>query len=352
MKTPGDLIRSARREAGLTLRDLGARIGVSPSFVSNLEQGRDSLPQRLIPALARILRLDEAELNEAIAVWRAAGGRQQVKPRRRHPRLRAALLKHVHNADELRSAFRGSREHPVDQQIIAMLSAVLDELVVNSIADLEALWDKRRRLGLVDPNAPRDLTAMYGYVLRHNLWDDAALAVLSLYKRDLGIGYGDRAETAGRLRPYLAGVPLRWRGFEDAAEQTLKADGCNQEVINQVLKRTGEWETAPSVTDPRFQLRVNALWEHRRLYLQQAGLADPAAALTAFDDLLADPTFAIDGLFADYGRTTILLDPLIYDPARATLKVGYTPYAPTPLFHDAFLQARRQLFGKGEWLAH
>ncbi len=348
MKTPGDMIRYARREAGLTLQALGTKLGVSQSFISNLEQGRDALPQRLISALTDILHIDETDLHEAIASWHAAGGRRLAQSRGRHPRLRTALLKHVRNAEELRSALRGNREHPVDQQIIAMLSAVLDELMVNWVPELESLWDKYRRLGLVDPNAPRNLTAIYGYIVSHNLWDDVALAVLSSYPRDLGIGYGDRAETAARLWPYLAGVPLRWRGFEDAAEYSLMRNGCPSHIINQVLKRSSAWETSPTVSDPRFQDQVNSLWLHRRLYLQQVGLANPDATLTTFDDLLTDSAFCIDGLFKDFWPTSILLDELTFDPARVVLKMGSLTNLPTPLFSPAFLEVRRRLFADGE----
>lgn len=348
MRTPGDLIRNARLDAGLTLRGLGTKLGVSPSFVSNIEQGRDALPERVIPALAEILRVDEAELKEALIAWHAAGGRRLMQPHGRHPRLRAALLKHVRNSEELRSALKGHRAHPVDHQIIAMLSAVLDELMVNWVPDLDSLWDKYRRLGLVDPNAPRNLMAMYTYIVRQNLWDDVALAVLSLYKRNPGIGYGDRADTAARLRSYLIGVPLRWRGFEDAIEHALASDGCAPGIINQVLKKSSKWEMPPTVSDPQFQSRVDSLWLHRRLYLQQVGLADPEAALAAFDDLLADHEFCIDGLFEDYGPTSILLDALTYDPSRGVLQMGSLTNPPTPLFPPAFLEVRRRLFADGE----
>lgn len=349
MNTPAELIRNARLQAGLTLQALGERVGVGPSFISNVEQGRDALPQRLIPALAHALHLNEAKLEEAVARERARSpqDRRQVEPLR--ARVRKALLPRVvGNVEPLRTAFRKSRKHPVDQQILGLLSAVLDELMVNWIPDLEALWAKGRRLGFVNPDVPRDLTAMYGHVLRYVLWDDVALAVLSVYQRDLQIGHRDRAETAARLVPYLAGVPLRWYGFEDAVEQTLRDEGCPLDVINHVLKRTGEWETAPRVTDASFQPCVDALWEHRRQYVLQAGLASPHAALTAFTHVLADPAFAIDGLFEDYGPTSILLDHLTYDPSAAALVLGYRP---TPNFHLAFLEARRQLFATGAWLA-
>lgn len=350
MQTPAEVIRSARLQAGLTLQALAARVGVGPSFISNVEQGRDALPQRLIPALAQALHLNEAALEETVARERALRPqeRRQIEPLR--ARVRKALLPHVAgNADALYTAFRKSRKHPVDQQILGLLAAILDELMVNWIPNLEPLWTKGRRLGFVDPNAPRDLTVMYGHILRHFLWDDVTLAVLSTYQRELQIGYGDRAETAARLAPYLAGMPLRWYGFEDAVEKSLQDKGCPLEIINQVLKQAGEWETAPQITGARFQPIVDALWAHRRQYVQQAGLASPYDTLTAFTQVLADPAFAIDGLFADYGPTSILLDHLTYDPAAAALVLGYRP---TPTFHPTFLAVRRDLFATGVWLTH
>lgn len=49
----GDLIRDARREAGLTQADLGARLGTTQSAVSSWEHGRD-MPR--VDTLARILK--------------------------------------------------------------------------------------------------------------------------------------------------------------------------------------------------------------------------------------------------------------------------------------------------------
>jgi DNA-binding transcriptional regulator YiaG len=60
--TPGDLIRAARRHAGLTVRALAARVGVGQSWISDLERGHAPVPAELALKLARALDLGPQDL--------------------------------------------------------------------------------------------------------------------------------------------------------------------------------------------------------------------------------------------------------------------------------------------------
>jgi transcriptional regulator with XRE-family HTH domain len=66
----GELVRTFRHNAGLTLEDLAARSGVSVRAISDMERGRSRNPHaRTVTALADALRVadDERKLMQAAA---------------------------------------------------------------------------------------------------------------------------------------------------------------------------------------------------------------------------------------------------------------------------------------------
>jgi transcriptional regulator with XRE-family HTH domain len=61
---PGEIIRSAREQLGLEQKQLAQLIGVSKSFLCNVEQGRREMPEKHYQALPPLIRraLIEAEI--------------------------------------------------------------------------------------------------------------------------------------------------------------------------------------------------------------------------------------------------------------------------------------------------
>jgi transcriptional regulator with XRE-family HTH domain len=72
MLTPfGEKSREIRKAKGILLIDMARAAGVSPGFLSLVETGRKSIPERLIPALVQSLDLPArlaAELTRAAAL--------------------------------------------------------------------------------------------------------------------------------------------------------------------------------------------------------------------------------------------------------------------------------------------
>jgi transcriptional regulator with XRE-family HTH domain len=56
----GYMLGEARAQRGLTLRQVAKAIGVSQSFVSNIEHGRAPLPAKYVLAISRLLNLDHS----------------------------------------------------------------------------------------------------------------------------------------------------------------------------------------------------------------------------------------------------------------------------------------------------
>jgi len=54
----GDVIRSARLAADLSLRDLTKRVSVTPSYLSDIENDRRVPSQEVLSAIADVLQLD------------------------------------------------------------------------------------------------------------------------------------------------------------------------------------------------------------------------------------------------------------------------------------------------------
>jgi transcriptional regulator with XRE-family HTH domain len=60
--TLGAFLREARARQGLTLRNVAARLGITPSYLSDIENDRRTPALRVLENLARILQLDLDEL--------------------------------------------------------------------------------------------------------------------------------------------------------------------------------------------------------------------------------------------------------------------------------------------------
>lgn len=58
----GQSVRAARKKAGMTLRDLQSRCGLSYSFLSDLENGKRSVSVRNFVALANALGVEPADM--------------------------------------------------------------------------------------------------------------------------------------------------------------------------------------------------------------------------------------------------------------------------------------------------
>ncbi|MFI9764599.1 helix-turn-helix transcriptional regulator [Streptomyces sp. NPDC051963] len=80
-----------RRVPGLRRNEVAALAGVSPSYYSRLEQGRELGPSlRVLEAMARVLRLGEEDRRELFRLARSAG-RRRTKPPVRVERVRPHL---------------------------------------------------------------------------------------------------------------------------------------------------------------------------------------------------------------------------------------------------------------------
>ena len=64
MKTLGERIRELREERDLSLRELAGKIGVSAAFMSDVELNRRYPADKHLPAIARALGAELADLQE------------------------------------------------------------------------------------------------------------------------------------------------------------------------------------------------------------------------------------------------------------------------------------------------
>ena len=56
------LIRTRRDALGMKQGELAAAIGTSPAYMSQIEKGRSTWPQNLVPALSKVLGVSEVEM--------------------------------------------------------------------------------------------------------------------------------------------------------------------------------------------------------------------------------------------------------------------------------------------------
>jgi transcriptional regulator with XRE-family HTH domain len=80
MLTPyGKQVRKYRIDKGMTLREMAAKLDVTPAFLSSVETGRRPVPEKVCTKTARLLDLDVAEHAELKRL--ADASRPQVKVR-------------------------------------------------------------------------------------------------------------------------------------------------------------------------------------------------------------------------------------------------------------------------------
>ena len=65
------LIRTRRDALGMKQGELAAAIGTSPAYMSQIEKGRSTWPQNLVPALSKVLGVSEVEMAIALAAANA-----------------------------------------------------------------------------------------------------------------------------------------------------------------------------------------------------------------------------------------------------------------------------------------
>ena len=73
----GARIREIRNSAGLTLRQFAARLGISDSAVSQMENGRSGVSDQTIRSICREFRINELWLREGVGEMTASKDRQQ-----------------------------------------------------------------------------------------------------------------------------------------------------------------------------------------------------------------------------------------------------------------------------------
>jgi transcriptional regulator with XRE-family HTH domain len=360
VQTVGQLIRAARTQLGLSLRALAPHLGVTPAFLNHVEHGRSPLPERLVPPLAQALHVDPTRLREAAFLARAPESlRQKLAPAPRFPRLREAVLGHAHDPDRLRDALAATAVHPVEVTILNIVAAILDEWLLNQLPTAcGSTWGRYVAMGRLGAVHRAGSPAEFALAFRSpDVWEEAILELLTKHRPPAPLGYPDRVQTAGRLRDYVIGSPLRWHGFERAVEEALRGAAAPEPVIWEVRRAAPAWATAPVLSAPhrRFQPRVDALWRHRQRYVTQVGLAHPGAALGAAVELFQDPAFEVPALFEDLRGTSMWLADIAYEPETATVRLSPTwattprplGFAPEPMLGIEFLEARRRLFRDG-----
>lgn len=60
----GKALRKLRIEHGEVVRDMARRMGVSPSFISAVENGKKNVPDAWIKTIAELYDLNDAQINE------------------------------------------------------------------------------------------------------------------------------------------------------------------------------------------------------------------------------------------------------------------------------------------------
>lgn len=69
----GECIRMQRIELELTVRDLAAMADISPTFLSAIENGKRVPSPKVVPALARCLKINASELAARVAIFKVTG---------------------------------------------------------------------------------------------------------------------------------------------------------------------------------------------------------------------------------------------------------------------------------------
>jgi len=142
----GDLLRQARRRAGLTQVELAARAGVTQSVISAYESGQR---QPSIPGLARLIEAADFELTLALRrhpgrLRRLSGPVGRRVRGHRRALIAAAAAHGVRNLRVFGSVARGEDRPDSDVDLLADLPAGLSLFGLGRLeADLEAILGNR-----------------------------------------------------------------------------------------------------------------------------------------------------------------------------------------------------------------
>lgn len=88
----GELIRRERTRRGWTQADLGDRIGVDRSYISQIETNARKWPQELIPALSDTLKIPEVDMAVAAGLIRPLANRSTAPVTTQEDPVRADLV--------------------------------------------------------------------------------------------------------------------------------------------------------------------------------------------------------------------------------------------------------------------
>ena len=144
--TAGDLLRQARKGAGLSQVELAARAGVTQSVISAYESGHR---QPAIPTLAALAKAAGYELVVGLRqrprrLGRLTGPVGRRVRRRRHEVVAAAAAHGVSNLRVFGSVARGEDEPDSDVDLLADLPAGLSLFGLGRVqAELEAILGAR-----------------------------------------------------------------------------------------------------------------------------------------------------------------------------------------------------------------
>jgi hypothetical protein len=99
-------------------------------------------------------------------------------------------------------------------------------------------------------------TVEFALVFRSpEVWEEAILELLTTQRPPPRWGIPIEVQTAGRLREYVIGAPLRWHGFERTVEEALRRAAAPEAVIREVRRagvghRSGALAPLPPVPTP------------------------------------------------------------------------------------------------------
>lgn len=106
----GDFLRTRRKEAGLSIRDVAYHLGIAHSYVSQIENGVRPMPERVVEAWARLLGISVTEVNS----YNDAADR-----------IRLRFSEDV-NISQATALARSLTETEIDDELLTELVAVLE----------------------------------------------------------------------------------------------------------------------------------------------------------------------------------------------------------------------------------
>jgi transcriptional regulator with XRE-family HTH domain len=114
----GEILADARKAKGITLRKLGSFVGLSPSFLSEIEHGKRRPPDdaKKIEHLALILGLEPDQLAQAVL---------REKARRNHPKV---LEKFFDVDEDIAFGFCRAAEEATKDDLLKALEKALEVL--------------------------------------------------------------------------------------------------------------------------------------------------------------------------------------------------------------------------------